>query len=55
LRVGSLRKEFGPKKGNLAGGWRKLHRLMGSFVTITKCHSVIKTRKTSWTGHVAHM
>jgi hypothetical protein len=51
-----LKKIFGPKEDELAGGWRKLyneelHKLYFSSNIIR----MIKSRRMRWTGHVAHM
>jgi hypothetical protein len=53
---GVLRRIFGRKREEEAGGWRslhyeELHNLYASPNVIT----VIKSRKMRWTGHVAHM
>jgi hypothetical protein len=55
-RLRTLRRIFGPKRDEVSGGWRKLHNeelrnMYSSPSAITK----IKTRRMSWTGHVARM
>jgi hypothetical protein len=45
-----LRRIFGPKRKEVAGGWRKLHNLYNSPDT-----RVIKSRRMRWVGHVAHI
>jgi hypothetical protein len=51
-----LRRIFGPKGGEVMGGWRKLHNeelhnlyFSGSIIR------TIKSRRTRWAGHVARM
>jgi hypothetical protein len=51
-----LRRIFGPKRDEVTGGWRKLHsdelhNLYSSPNTIR----MIKSRKMTWTGHVARI
>jgi hypothetical protein len=51
-----LRREFGPKRGEVIGGWRKLHNeelhnLYGSPSIIR----TIKSRRMRWPGNVARM
>jgi hypothetical protein len=45
-----LRRIFGPKMEELAGGWKRLH-ILRSFITCT----VMKSRRMRWPGHVARM
>jgi hypothetical protein len=51
-----LRRIFGPKKDEVAGGWRKLHdedlRDLHSSPNIIR---IIKSRRMRWAGHVARM
>jgi hypothetical protein len=49
-----LRKMFGPKRGEVIGGWRKLnseelHNLYCSPIILR----IIKSRRMGWAGHVA--
>jgi hypothetical protein len=56
LRTGLLRRIFGPRKDEVTGGWRKLHkeelRDLYSSLSIIR---IIKSRRVRWTGHVARM
>jgi hypothetical protein len=50
-----LRRIFGPKREEVAGGWRRLHNeelhnLYASFNIIR----MIKSRRMRWVGHAAH-
>jgi hypothetical protein len=51
-----LRKIFGPKGEEVAGGWRRLHneelRNLHSSSNIIR---MITSRKMRWAGHVAHV
>jgi hypothetical protein len=51
-----LRKIFGPKRDEVAGGWRKLHNeeLHGLYSSPSIVR-VIKARRMRWAGHVACM
>jgi hypothetical protein len=51
-----LRRIFGPKRDEVTGGWRKLHKeeLRGLYSS-TSIVRVIKARRMSWAGHVARM
>jgi hypothetical protein len=51
-----LRRIFGPKREEVTGGWRKPHNeeLHGLY-SLPSIIRVIKARRMSWTGHVAHM
>jgi hypothetical protein len=51
-----LRRIFGPKKDEVAGGWRKLHNeeLHGLYSSLGIVR-VIKARRMRWAGNVAHM
>jgi hypothetical protein len=46
-----LRRIYGPRSGDVMGGWRKLHNLYSSPSTI----SVMKSRRMRWTGQVERM
>jgi hypothetical protein len=49
-----LRRNFGPKRDEVTGGWRKLHneelRDLYSSPSIIR---IIKSRRMRWAGHVA--
>jgi hypothetical protein len=51
-----LRRIFGPKNDEVAGGWKKLHNeeLHGLY-SAPSIIRVIKARKMRWVGHVARM
>jgi hypothetical protein len=51
-----LRRIFGPKRDEVAGGWRKLHseELHGLYSSPSIVR-VIKARRMRWAGHVARM
>ena len=50
-----LRRIFGPKRDMVTGGWRKLHNeKLNNLYTSTNIVWVIKLRRISWAGHVAH-
>jgi hypothetical protein len=51
-----LRRIFGPKRGDVAGGWRKLHNeeLHSLYSSPSKVR-MIKSRRMRWVGHVARM
>jgi hypothetical protein len=51
-----LRRIFGPKRDEVTGGWRKLHKeeLHGSYSS-PGIVMVIKARRMRWAGHVARM
>jgi hypothetical protein len=50
------RRIFGPKRDEVAGGWRKMHNeeLHGLYSSPSIVR-VIKARRMRWVGHVAHM
>jgi len=51
-----LRRIFGPKKVEVAGGWRRLHSEdIYNLYTLTCTSRVIKSWKMRWAGHVALM
>jgi hypothetical protein len=51
-----LRRIFGPKRGEVTGGWRKLHNeelhILYSSPSIIR---MINSRRIRWAGHVARM
>jgi hypothetical protein len=51
-----LRRIFGPKRYEVTGGWRKLHKeeLHGLYSS-PSIVGVIKARRMRWAGHVAFM
>jgi hypothetical protein len=50
-----LRRIFGPKREEVAGGWRRLHNEeLHNLYTSPNIIWVIKPRKVRWEGHVAH-
>jgi hypothetical protein len=51
-----LRRTFGPKREEVAGGWRRLHNeeLHNLYASLNIIR-VVKSRRMSWAGHVAHM
>jgi hypothetical protein len=51
-----LRKIFGPKMGEVTGGWRKLHNeeLHGLYSSLS-IFRVIKSRRMRWAWHVVRM
>jgi hypothetical protein len=59
LRVfenGVLRRKFGPKTEEVAGGKRRLHNgKFHTFYTSPDIVRVIKLRRMRWAGHVARM
>jgi hypothetical protein len=46
-----LRRIFGSEKGEVIGGWRKLHN--EELLTCTRIIRMIKSRRMRWGGHVA--
>jgi len=50
-----LRRTFGSKKEEAAGGWRKLCNELCNFNASPNIIRVIKLRRMTWIGHVAHM
>jgi hypothetical protein len=49
-----LRRIFGPKRDDVTGGWRKLHKgeLHNLYSLINR---MINSRRIKWAGHVAHI
>jgi hypothetical protein len=51
-----LRRVFGPKRKEVAGGWRRLHNeKLRNVYTSSNIMSGIKLRRMRWAGHVASM
>ena len=51
-----LRRIFGPRKDEVTGEWRKLHNEeLNNLYCSPNIVRVIKSRRISWAGHVAHM
>jgi hypothetical protein len=51
-----LRRIFGPKRGGVAGEWRRLHnKELYARYSSPNIIRVIKSRRLRWTGHVARM
>ena len=51
-----LRRVFGPKRGDVTGEWRKLHNEeLNDLYSLPNIVRVVKSRRMSWTGHVARM
>jgi hypothetical protein len=47
-----LRRIFGPKGDDVAGGWRKLHKEeLRDFYSSQSIIRIIKSRKMRWAGH----
>jgi hypothetical protein len=54
LRTGLLRGIFGPKRTEVTVGWRKLHNEeLHNLYFSPSIIRMIKSRRMSWTGHVA--
>jgi hypothetical protein len=51
----ALRRISGPKREEVAGGWRKLHNEELRNCASPNIIGVIKSRRMRWAGHVAHM
>jgi hypothetical protein len=51
-----LRRISRPKRGEVVGGWRRLHNeeLHNLYIT-PNIIMVIKSRRTRWAGHIVHM
>jgi hypothetical protein len=51
-----LRRICGPKREELAGGWRRLHNEeLHNLYTSPNIVNVIKSRTVRWAGNLAHM
>jgi hypothetical protein len=46
---------FGPKRSEVIGDWRKLHNELLNLYTLLSIIRMMKSRRTSWAGHVARM
>jgi hypothetical protein len=52
----ALRRIFGPKREEVAGGWRRLrNEELHNLYTWENIIRVTKSRRMRWAGHVAHM
>ena len=45
----------GPKRDEVTGEWRKLHKGLNDLYCSPNTVRVIKSRRMRWAGHVAHM
>jgi len=51
-----LKRIFGPKRDEVVGEWRKLHKeKLNDLYSSPSILRVIKSRRMIWVGHVAHM
>jgi hypothetical protein len=51
-----LRRVFGPKRDEVTGEWRKLHKEeLSDLYSLLNIVRVVKSRRMRWAGHVAHM
>jgi len=51
-----LRRVFGPKKDEVTGEWRKLHKEeLNDLYTLPNIVRVVKSKRMRWAGHVARM
>jgi hypothetical protein len=51
-----LRRIFGPKRDEVTGEWRKLHREeLRDLYSSPSIIRIIKSRRIRWAGHVARM
>jgi hypothetical protein len=47
---------FGPKRDEVTGGWRKLHKEeLHNLYSFPSINRMIKSRRMRWAGHVARM
>jgi hypothetical protein len=51
-----LRRVFGPKRDEVTGEWRKLHKEeLNDLYSLPNIVRVVKSRRMRWTGHVVRM
>jgi hypothetical protein len=50
-----LRRVFGPKRDEVTGEWRKLHKDLNDLYSLPNIVWVVKSRRMRWAGHVARM
>ena len=51
-----LRREFGPKRDEVTGEWRKLHNEdLSDLYSLLNIVRVVKSRNMRWAGHVVRM
>ena len=50
-----LRRVFGPKRDEVTGEWRKLHKELSDLYSLPNIVRVVKTKRMRWAGHVALM
>jgi hypothetical protein len=55
LRLGFLRRIFGPKRDEVTGEWRKLHNEFHIIYVFPNIIRLIKSRRMRWAEHVARM
>jgi hypothetical protein len=56
LRIGCLRRIFGPKRDEVTGEWRKLYNeQLNNLYCSPNIVRVIKSRRMRWAGHIARM
>jgi len=56
FEIGVLRRVFGPKRGEVTGEWRKLHKEeLRDLYSIPNIVLVLKSRRMRWVGHVSRM
>jgi hypothetical protein len=46
---------FGPKWGEVTGGYRKLHEELLDLLSPTSITRIMKSRRMRWAGHVARI
>jgi hypothetical protein len=50
-----LMRVFGPKRDEVTGGWRKLHKELNDLYSLPNIVRVVKSRRMRCAGHVARM